>query len=276
MCCVPPVPKALTIAGSDSGGCAGIQADLKTFAALGVHGMSAITSVTAQDTSRVYLATDLPLKTIERQIESVIEDIGVNAVKTGMLSSAQIIDLVATKIKYYAIEQLVVDPVMIATGGDPLIHQDAVEVLKRRLLPLASVATPNRCEAELLVARTITTEKAAEGAAKEIFDMGPRAVIVKGGHLDGSEQVIDYFYDGRELIHWKAPRINTPHTHGSGCTFASAIAAYLARGLPLREAIRRAKEYVTEAIRHSFSLGQGHGPLGHFYRYWNQRDCSSS
>lgn len=263
------VPRALTIAGSDSGGCAGIQADLKTFAALGVHGMSVITSVTAQNTERVFLATDLPLQNIEKQIQAVIEDIGVDAVKTGMLSSAEIICLVTRKMKQYGIERLVIDPVMVSTSGDPLIEEEAVEVLKKELFPLALIVTPNLREAERLTGEEITSEKALREAAREIYALGPRAVIIKGGHFDDASLSTDCLFDGREFTSLSSTRLKTNNTHGSGCTFASAIAAYLARGLTLKEAVTGAKDYVTEAIRHSLTLGRGHGPLGHFYRFWN-------
>ena len=262
------VPRALTIAGSDSGGCAGIQADLKTFAALEVHGMSVITSVTAQDTRRVHMASDLPLETIERQIEAVIEDIGVDAVKTGMLPSAEIIDVVSEKVKQFQIERLVVDPVMVSTGGDPLIRQEAVEVMKSKLFPQALVVTPNLQEAEFLTGHKITNEKELKQALQEIFELGPTSVIVKGGHSADLNQSTDHFFDGEKFKSFSGPRIETKNTHGSGCTFAAAITAYLARGVDLMESIASAKEYTTEAIRHSFPLGQGHGPLGHFWKYW--------
>ena len=265
---MPPVARALTIAGSDSGGCAGIQADIKTFAALGVHGMSVIVSVTAQDTRRVYASSDLPLENIEQQIQAVMEDIGTDAVKTGMLSSAEIIGLVVAKMKHYRVERLVVDPVMVTTGGSPLIQENAVEILKKEFFPLALTVTPNLREAEFLTGRKITDEKGLKEAARQIFDLGPRSVIVKGGHFDDPNHSTDYFFDGREFSSFPGLRFQTPNTHGSGCTFASAIAAYLARGLELKEAVARAKEYVVKAIQHSFPLGEGHGPLGHFHRYW--------
>jgi hydroxymethylpyrimidine/phosphomethylpyrimidine kinase len=262
------IPRTLTIAGSDSGGCAGIQADLKTFAALGVHGMTAITSVTAQDTTRVHMVSDVPLENIELQIEAVIQDIGVDAVKTGMLSSKEIITLVARQMAKYQVANLVVDPVMVSTSGDPLIHQDAVEALKKDLLPLALVVTPNLREAECLGGRTIAGQADLEEAAVEIFGLGPKAVLIKGGHFHDLHASEDYLFDGSRFVSFSAERIETRNTHGSGCTFASAIAAWLAHGLNLEEAIRRAKDYVTEAIRHSFSLGHGNGPLGHFHRFW--------
>lgn len=261
-------PKALTIAGSDSGGCAGIQADIKTFAALGVHGMSVITSVTAQDTKRVHNTSDLPLDNIEEQIQAVVEDIGVDAVKTGMLSSAPIISLVAAKMDQYGIKRLVIDPVMVSAGGSRLIQEDAVEVLKKDLFPLALIVTPNLREAEILTGQRINDERGIREAAQQIFEFGPRSVIVKGGHFDDATHSTDYFFDGRDFTAFRGERVETPNTHGSGCTFASAIAGHLARDLELKEAVGEAKEYVTQAILNSFPLGGGHGPLGHFYRYW--------
>lgn len=263
------IPRALTIAGSDSGGCAGIQADLKTFAALEVHGMSVITSVTAQDTRRVHQASDLPVGIIERQIEAVLEDIGVDAVKTGMLSSTHIIDSVSRKVEQFEIERLVVDPVMVSTGGDALIRDEAVEEMKKRLFPQALVVTPNLQEAEFLTGRKITKEKDLKDAIQEIFEWGSTSVIIKGGHSADPSQSTDYFFDGEKFKSFSGTRIDTKNTHGSGCTFAAAITAYLAHGLDLPDSIAGAKEYTTEAIRHSFSLGKGQGPLGHFWKHWD-------
>jgi len=260
--------RALTIAGSDSGGCAGIQADLKTFGALGVHGMSVITSVTAQDTVRVHHVADLPLESIELQIKAVMEDIGADAVKTGMLSSAAIIRLVESKMREYRVEKLVVDPVMVSTGGDRLIREDALDLLKNCLFPCALVVTPNLQEAEVLVGSQIANQAELREAALVIHRLGPRAVVLKGGHFESENESLDLFYDGHQFLEFRASRVATRNTHGSGCTFASAIAAFLAKGLELEDAVGRAKEYVTEAIRHSFPLGQGNGPLGHFYRFW--------
>ena len=264
------IPRALTIAGSDSGGCAGIQADLKTFSALEVHGMSVITSVTAQDTRRVYLSSDLPLKNIELQIEAVIQDIGVDAVKTGMLSSGEIIELTVEKLVQFRIKRLVVDPVMVSSGGDPLLRPDAIEVLKTQLFPHALIVTPNLQEAEFLTGDSITDLSSLKEVMHKILDLGPQSVLVKGGHFQDSSQSTDYFFDGKVCIPFCAPRIETQNTHGSGCTLASAITAYLAHGLDLEESVARAKEFVTEAIRHSFSLGMGRGPLAHFWKYWSR------
>ena len=259
------IPRALTIAGSDSGGCAGIQADLKTFAALGVHGMSAITSVTAQDTRRVYLASDLPVESVERQIQAVMEDIGADAVKTGMLSNSDIIRSVAEQMRHFEVQRLVVDPVMVSTGGDPLIRPQAVDALKQDLFPLATIVTPNLREAELLTGQSIASQSEARQAARQILSWGARSVVIKGGHFDDRRRSVDYFFDGEDWIPFPADRIDTPNTHGSGCTFASAIAAQLARGEGLLEALLQAKIYVTEAIRHSLPIGKGNGPLGHFH-----------
>lgn len=262
------IPKALTIAGSDSGGCAGIQADLKTFGALGVHGMSVITSVTAQDTRRVYMVSHLPLENIERQLEVVVLDVGVDAVKTGMLGSVEIIELVADKVRHLHIKRLVVDPVMVSTGGDRLIEPEAVEALKTKLFPNALIVTPNLQEAELLTGQRIRSEGEVREVTNAILDLGPRAVLLKGGHFEDSRRCTDYFLDGDQFLKFGAARIETKNTHGSGCTLAAAITAYLAHGSHLKDAVGQAKEYVTEAIRHSLALGHGQGPLGHFWRYW--------
>jgi hydroxymethylpyrimidine/phosphomethylpyrimidine kinase len=263
------ISKALTIAGSDSGGCAGIQADLKAFGALGVHGMTVIVSVTAQDTQRVYDMVDLPLNNIELQIQAVMEDIGPDAVKTGMLSSAPIISLVERKMREHNVRRLVVDPVMVSTGGHRLLREDAVEALKNCLFPRALVVTPNLREAEVLVNGRITSYAELRDAAVAIKQFGPESVVIKGGHFETEDESLDLFYDGRQFLDFRAARVNTRNTHGSGCTFAAAIAAHLARGRELIEAIAHAKQYVTEAIRHSFSIGRGPGPLCHFYRWWD-------
>ncbi len=266
------IRRALTIAGSDSGGCAGIQADLKTFAALGVHGLTAITSVTAQNTQRVVSATELPPSAVEAQIRAVVEDIGVDAVKTGMLSSAPIISAVASAVSRYSLAPLVVDPVMVSTAGDRLLEISAIEVLKDELLPLAEVATPNLPEAEELVGSSLSSRSAVVDAAKLILSWGPRAVIVKGGHGKG-DQAIDYLVDESGLLELAAPRVPTRNTHGSGCTFSAALTAHLAKGLALREAAQNAKEYVTAALRKSYDLGRGAGPLGHFW--WAEKPHES-
>lgn len=255
---------ALTIAGSDSGGGAGIQADLKTFAAFGVYGTSVLTAVTAQNTLGVTAVQEIDLDVIAAQIDAVMSDIGADAVKTGMLSSAGIIETVADGIARYDVRNLVVDPVMVAASGDRLLREDAVETLASRLLPLALVVTPNIPEAEALAGISITAPEDMRDAARAIAGMGARNVIVKGGHLEGDESV-DLLFDGTEFAEFSARRIYTQNTHGTGCTFSSAIASGLAAGKSVRDAVADAKCYVTEAIRTSFSVGSGHGPLNHFH-----------
>jgi hydroxymethylpyrimidine/phosphomethylpyrimidine kinase len=260
------IPTAMTIAGSDSGGGAGIQADLKTFAALGVYGTSTLTAITAQNTLRVTAVHEIPTNIIAAQIEAVITDIGADAVKTGMLSSSAIVEVVAQELKRHRVEALVIDPVMVAKSGDPLLQKEAVEALRSKLVPMAAVVTPNIPEAEVLTGMKIASPEDMRQAAEQIIQMGARGVVVKGGHLEGP--ATDLFYDGSRFQEFTAPRINTGNTHGTGCTFASAIAAGLARGMSAIDSVAQAKEYVTEAIRRSFPIGQGHGPLSHFYKLW--------
>ena len=262
-----PIPKAMTIAGSDSGGGAGVQADLKTFAALGVYGASTLTAITAQNTVAVTAVHELPVDLIQSQIDAVVTDIGVDAVKTGMLSSTAIVAAVAAALQKHAIPNVVVDPVMIAKSGDALLRQDAVAALRSHLLPLATVVTPNIPEAETLTGLSLQTDAAIRQAAEQILAMGALSVVIKGGHRSGP--AADLFYDGARFQEFTAPRIDTPNTHGTGCTFAAAIAAGLAQGQDLAAAVAQAKDYVTAAIRHSYPLGHGHGPLHHFYRLWN-------
>ena len=257
------VYRALTIAGSDSGGGAGIQADLKTFAAHGVYGTSALTAITSQNTRGVTDVLELPASLIESQIDAVITDIGADVVKTGMLSSSTIIEIVAAKARQYSLDALVVDPVMVAKGGDRLLRDDAVDALRSLLVPIAMVMTPNIPEAETLLGVKIETLEDAKEAAQALVGMGARAVVVKGGHLKGPPT--DILYDGEEFRAYTSRRIETTSTHGTGCTFASATAANLAKGLPLRQAVSLAKSYVTSAIRTAQPIGRGHGPLNHFY-----------
>jgi len=266
------VRTALTFAGSDSGGGAGIQADLKTFSALGVFGMSAITAITAQNTTSVTAVFELPVDLIAAQIDAVVTDIGVDAVKTGMLSSSEIIRAVAGKIREHGISTLVVDPVMVAKSGDRLLREEAVDALRTALLPLATVVTPNLPEAEVLTGREVTTLEHMREAARMIVGLGARSAVVKGGHLEGD--AIDVFYDGTRFLELPARRIDTTSTHGTGCTFASAIAALLARGEPLEAAITGAKAYLTTAIERAFPLGHGHGPVHHFHQWWKQPPSS--
>tara|TARA_B100000315_G_scaffold186745_1_gene176224 strand:+ start:2334 stop:3128 length:795 start_codon:yes stop_codon:yes gene_type:complete len=260
------VPKALTIAGSDSGGGAGIQADLKTFAALGVYGASALTAITAQNTVGVTAVHEIPTGIITAQIDAVLNDIGADAVKTGMLASGPIIECVADALRRHGVPWLVVDPVMVAKSGDSLLREDAVEALRTRLVPLASVVTPNIPEAETLTGMKISSDGEVRRASEKIIEMGAKGVVVKGGHREGP--ATDLFYDGSSFQEFTAPRFDTRNTHGTGCTFASAVAAGLALGMSVADAVALAKDYVTEAIRRSFPLGRGHGPLNHFYKLW--------
>ncbi len=263
------MPSVLTVAGSDSSAGAGIQADLKTFAALGVYGTSAITAVTAQNTLGVTALHEMPPQLVAAQIDAVVSDIRPDAVKTGMLASAAIVEAVAAKVKQHALPNLVVDPVMVAKSGDPLLRKNAVSALRDLLLPLAAVITPNLPEAAVLTGLQLESQSDIHRAAKEIIALGARAVVLKGGHVEG-DTAVDLLYDGHQFRDYSAPRIETTSTHGTGCTFASAIAAFLARGEPLAEAVGHAKEYLTEALRLSYPLGSGHGPLHHFYRWWKQ------
>ena len=258
-------PAALTIAGSDSGGGAGIQADLKTFQALGVHGMSAITALTAQNTMGVRAVQEVLPEVVAAQIDAVAEDIGVDGAKTGMLSSAPIIRAVADRVRRWDLGPiLVVDPVMVAKSGDRLLREDAVRALIEELLPLAAVVTPNLPEAEVLVGHAVVSDDDVRAAARDILALGPRAVVMKGGHRAGD--ATDLFFDGRREIRLEAKRIDTPNTHGTGCTFSAAIAARIAQGDELAEAVRAAKVYLTGAIEHARRLGGGHGPVAHDWR----------
>ena len=260
----------MTIAGSDSGAGAGIQADLKTFAALGVYGTSVVTAITAQNTVAVTAVHEVPTDMIAAQIDAVVTDIGVDAVKTGMLSSRAIIECVAVSLEKHSkisgLRRLVVDPVMVAKSGDSLLREDAVGTLRDRLLPLAAVVTPNIPEAETLTGMSIATDDDVRKAARAIVAMGAASVVVKGGHREGP--ATDLYYDGSGFREFTSPRIETANTHGTGCTFASAVAAGLAKGMETEDAVGQAKEFVTEAIRRSFPIGQGHGPLNHFYKLW--------
>jgi hydroxymethylpyrimidine/phosphomethylpyrimidine kinase len=252
----------LTIAGSDSGGGAGIQADLKTFTAFRVFGMSAVTGLTAQNTRGVQ-GVELPTTGfITAQLRSVLEDIGADAAKTGMLATGEIIRAVAGVVREFGLRNLVVDPVMIAASGDALMQHDAAPVMREHLFPLAMVVTPNLDEATFLCQRKIRTEQEMEEAARAIHAMGARHVLIKGGHLPG-EQVVDLFYDGRECIRRETQRV-PGEFHGTGCTLSSAIAAGLAKGLPVREAVATAQDYVALALRAAPAVGGGRRPLNHF------------
>lgn len=261
------VPVAITIAGSDSGGGAGIQADLKTFAALGVHGTTAITSVTAQNTCSVRAVEDLKTEMIRQQIKAVAEDIGIDAGKTGMLHTEEIIKTVSSEVSKYKFP-LVVDPVMIAKSGVPLLKPEAVDALENYLLPKATVITPNRFEAEKLADMKIENLRDAEIAAEKISEMGPKAVVIKGGHLEGSE-AIDVLYYKDEFKTFSAPRLDVKTTHGTGCSFSAAIAAELAKKTELPVAIEKAKKIVTLGIKFGIKIGKGYGPvnpMAHLYR----------
>jgi hydroxymethylpyrimidine/phosphomethylpyrimidine kinase len=253
---------ALTIAGSDSGGGAGIQADLKTFAAHGVFGTSAITAVTAQNTTGVIAFEALSADLVTAQIEAIMGDIPAHAAKTGMLANAAIAEAVAAAVADLEIPLLVVDPVMIAKSGDRLIDDEAIGALRAELLPRAYLVTPNIPEAEALSGLTIRTDADRREAARRIADVGP-AVVIKGGHFP-TPDITDLLYDGRDFHEFRHARVTSRHTHGTGCTFAAAITAHLARGLSLDEAVPRAQRYVADAIRRAPDLGRGHGPMDHF------------
>ena len=259
---------ALTIAGSDSGGGAGIQADLKTFAAWRVYGTSAVTAVTAQNTRGVTAWEPVSTELVIAQIEAIAADLPPAAVKTGMLANAAIVEAVAAAIAGLELPNLVVDPVMIAKGGDRLLLEDAVAVIRTELLKLAEVVTPNVPEAEVLAGFSIRTLDDMRSAARRIRAFGPRVVVVKGGHLPAGDLVIDVVCTPDHEFDLRGPRLDTPHTHGTGCTFAAAITAGLALGQPVDEALRSARAYLEGAIRHAPGLGGGHGPLDHFWRVY--------
>ena len=256
--------QVLTIAGSDSGGGAGIQADLKAMSANGTYAASAITSITAQNTQGVTAIYDLPESIVEAQIDAVFDDFDVAAVKTGMLSSSSLTELVSRKLQQYRASCVVVDPVMVSKSGHDLLRPDAVESFKRHLIPLAYVVTPNVHEAERLTGLTIRSLADARRAAKALHQLGCRHVLIKGGHLF-ERPATDLLYDGRFFRVYRGEWINTPHTHGTGCTYAAALSAHLALGKSLPDAVDAAKRYVTGAIRHGLAIGRGHGPTHHFY-----------
>jgi hydroxymethylpyrimidine/phosphomethylpyrimidine kinase len=264
--------RALTIAGSDSGGGAGIQADLKTFAALGCYGLSVITALTAQNTVAVTGIHPVPPAFVEQQIEAVLSDIGADAVKIGMLFSRDLIQAVAGQLRRHRPAAIVVDPVMMAQSGDRLLQDDAVDAVKTALLPLASILTPNIPEAEVLVGRRLSTAAAVDAAAVELAGMGCPAVLIKGGHGSGA-MCADVLYDARtdRFLRLERPRLATRNNHGTGCTLSSAIAAHLALGLNLEAAVAGARDYIQQAIAAGagYTLGRGHGPVHHFFRFWS-------
>jgi hydroxymethylpyrimidine/phosphomethylpyrimidine kinase len=264
---------ALTIAGSDSSGGAGVQADLKTFAAHGVYGTSALTAITAQSTTGVIAKLPLPADFVTSQIEAIAGDMTIDVVKTGMLATSAIIDAVAAAITSLELPSIVVDPVLASSSGQPLCDKEAVATLISELLPRARVLTPNVPEASRLLDQPIESLDEAREAARRLQRMGPAAVVLKGGHLPGDE-VIDLLFDGHTMHEFRGPRIVTSTTHGTGCTFASAIAANLALGSTLPEAVRQAKAYVAGALRHGLPIGKGHGPLNHFWQIAAKADAA--
>lgn len=259
--------KVLTIAGSDCSGGAGIQADLKTFSAHGVYGMSVIVSVVAENTSRVIDIEDISPNMIKKQIDAVFEDIEVDAVKIGMLSGTECMQAVSQKLKEYKPANVVIDPVMIAKGGHVLMQENALDFFISQLIPLADMLTPNIPEAETITGMNITTVEDMKKCAKLIYSMGAKSVLVKGGHLESDAE--DILFDGKSFYCYTTKRINTKNTHGTGCTFSSAIASNLALGMDFCTAVGKAKEYVTMAIQHSLDIGKGHGPTNHFYQIKN-------
>jgi hydroxymethylpyrimidine/phosphomethylpyrimidine kinase len=256
----------MTIAGSDSSAGAGIQADIKTFAAFGVYGTTVITAITAQNTQGVRRVDVLLPETVAAQIDAVVSDIGADVVKTGMLGSAAIVEVVASKLREYGLTQLVLDPVLAASDGSGLLVDGGPAVLRDKLLPLALVVTPNLDEAGALVGRRLEGPEDVRQAAQEIVEMGARNVVIKGG--DAAGPAIDLFYDGQHYHEFGAARVDTTSTHGTGCTFAAAIAAALAKGSAPRQAVAMAKAYVTKAMQMSYPVGHGRGPVHHFFRYW--------
>jgi hydroxymethylpyrimidine/phosphomethylpyrimidine kinase len=266
---VAMVRSVLIIAGSDSSAGAGIQADLKTCAALGVYGTTSITALTAQNTLGVTAIHEVPPEFVAAQIDAVEDDIRPDAVKTGMLANAAIIEVVAAKVKEHALPFVVIDPVMVAKSGDRLLREDALRAMRERLIPLADVLTPNIPEAEDLVGHTVRSDEEVRKAARELVALGARNVVVKGGHREGGT-VVDVLYDGRNFHEFKSPRIETTSTHGTGCTFASAIAAFLALQEDIPDAVRHAKEYLTDALKRAESIGHGHGPVNHFWRWMKE------
>ncbi len=263
--------KVLSIAGSDCSGGAGIQADLKTFAAHGVFGMSVIVSVVAENTSRVIGIQNITADMIEKQMDAIFEDIGADAVKIGMLPVPESMEAVAVKIRQYRPRIVVTDPVMYAKNGCPLMEENAIDTFIKTVLPVSDILTPNIPEAEKISGMKIASVKDMENAARKICSLGCRAVVVKGGHAEGS--ALDVLYDGKKFFYYDTERIATKNTHGTGCTFSSAVAAQMAKGKDIREAVSLAKDYVTAAIKHSLSIGKGNGPTHHFWQLYQSGLC---
>jgi hydroxymethylpyrimidine/phosphomethylpyrimidine kinase len=259
------LPIALTIAGSDSGGGAGIQADLKTFHSFGVFGTSVITAVTAQNTLGVHGIHPIPVRMVRAQIDAVAADLRPDALKTGMLATSRLVSAVAAAMREHGLEQYVMDPVMVATSGDRLLERDAERALRDELLPLATIVTPNLHEAAILAERPVRTPEEMLAAAQAIVELGAGAALVKGGHLEGD--AVDVLWDGSIELHFRRPRVDTKHTHGTGCTLSAAIAAGLALGWPLAEAVEAATRYVGRAIASAPGLGSGRGPVDHFVAF---------
>lgn len=258
--------KVLTIAGSDCSGGAGIQADLKTFSAHGVYGMSVVVSVVAENTSRVIAIEDISPNMIRKQMDAIFEDIEVDAIKIGMLSGVECMQAVSSKLKEYRPANVVIDPVMLAKGGHALMKENALKFFITELIPFADILTPNIPEAEAITGLKIANQDAMKKAAMIIYSIGAKSVLVKGGHLEGDAE--DILYDGINFCYFTTKRIITKNTHGTGCTFSSAIASNLAFGMDLYAAVQKAKDYVTLAIKHSLDIGKGHGPTNHFYNLY--------
>ncbi len=263
--------KVLTIAGSDSGGGAGIQADLKTVSAIGCYGLSVITALTAQNTRGVTGIHPVPPSFAAEQMAAVLSDIGADAVKIGMLYSAELIEVIAAELKRFEVARIVLDPVMVAQSGDKLLKEDAIQALKECLMPLADVVTPNIPEAEVLLDRRLKGGEDTRVAAKALAEYGSRSLLIKGGHLD-DDSCTDWLYlvDEDRLVRFEAPRIASRNNHGTGCTLSSAIAAYRAKGFAIEEAVRQAKIYIQSAIQAgaNYAIGKGHGPVHHFFEFW--------
>jgi hydroxymethylpyrimidine/phosphomethylpyrimidine kinase len=267
------ITKCLTIAGSDSGGGAGIQADLKTFAALGVYGCSVITAITAQNTMKVTAVLPVPALMVKEQLETVLEDLQPDAIKTGMLATAENVQIVAEILKAHPTVPLIVDPVMVAKSGDSLLTDEAVATLRDQLLPLAFLVTPNIPEAEVLGGITLKTENDFCQAAKRLYELGARHVLLKGGHRPNvgageDPKIVDLFFDGADFHALSGPWIQTPHTHGTGCTIASAITALLGKGMKPLEAVQEARIYLTDALLKAYPVGSGKSPVHHFHHWW--------